>query len=138
MPQRSIAISAGAPSPSTTMASVVDCAVTMRLSRVMTGNESAVWPGRQQGALAGAYLGHQRTTGMEGTARGNIGWTRQFTAQNEPPLGALRDRVCFGHGRHQCPCIGVLRSREEDIAGCLFSDAPEIHHADPIRDVPYN
>src|SRR3984893_12787579 len=52
-----------------------------RLSRMMTGDERAVRPRRQQRALAGAYRGHQRTAGMERTARRNVGWTRQFTAQ---------------------------------------------------------
>src|SRR5215470_18404393 len=99
-----------------------------RLSRMMTGNESAVWPRRQQRTLAGAYLGHERTAAMERTARRNVGWTWQFTAQHQAPLGALRDRVWFGHRRHQCPCIGMLGSGEEDVAGCLLNDAAEIHH----------
>src|SRR5260370_41504627 len=66
------------------------------LLRVMTGNESAVWPWRQHRTLAGAYLGHERTAGMERTARRNVGRTRQFTAHDQAPLGTRRDRVCLG------------------------------------------
>src|SRR5215831_13560163 len=123
MPQRSIAISAGALSPSTTIVSVVDCGVT-GLSRVVTSHESAVGPRRQQWALASTYLGHDGTAGMERTAPRHVGWARQFTAQDHAPLGALRDGVCFRHRRHQCARIRMLGSREEDITRCLLNDAP--------------
>jgi hypothetical protein len=63
---------------------------------------------------------------------------RQIAGEQDPLALPLLVRVGQRHGRQQGLCVGVGGSFEDRLGAAQFDDPPEVHHGDPVGDVPYD
>ena len=62
----------------------------------------------------------------------------QVTGEQDLLAAVLDDGVGHGHGREQRPGVRVQRLGVEVVGGGLLDHAAEVHHADPVADVPHD
>jgi hypothetical protein len=73
---------------------------------------------------------------MEPACLGRIGWARHVTRQHDLLPHIAHGGVRQGHRRQQSLCVRVSGPGVDLILITQLHQLAEIHHPDPIRDMP--
>src|SRR5512133_869579 len=90
----------------------------------------------QQGFLNAADFLRFPAAGMEPARRRRVGWARHITGQHYLFTDVAQGWIGQGHSRQQGLRVRVGGSGVDLVLISHLHDLAEIHHANPIRDVP--
>ena len=102
----------------------------------MAGDDVAV-AGQAKGRLLGRAAGLRvRAAGPEPAARRRIDRARDVAGEDDPLAAPFDPRVGDRYGRDERLRVGVQRPAEQVVHGGGLDDLAEVHHGDPVGEVP--